>query len=184
MRDRAVTAPAGAVERLRGCQDRIDRVVVAANTVGLDDPVGLPGGTDGDRIGFKGEGEYILHTGIAFIHIIAEDILVRQVAVGADGVLCMRAVVPILVLGIHDVAVVTGGGLVPQVGGRIRCPGEDAQRGQENQDANEESQFLDHLPLLPEKKKICPPVRGGHYTIKKLPVTKSQRQSDHGSIDH
>ena len=42
-------------------------------------------------------------------------------------------VVPVLVLGIHHVAVVAGGGCVAQVGGRVRGPGEDAQRRQEDQ---------------------------------------------------
>jgi hypothetical protein len=36
--------------------------------------------------------------------------------------------VPVLILGIHNVAVVAGGRFVLQVGWRVRHPGEDAQR--------------------------------------------------------
>jgi hypothetical protein len=46
--------------------------------------------------------------------------------------------------GVHHVAFVAGGGCVAQVGRRVRGSGEDPQRRQEEQDANEQGQILDH----------------------------------------
>ena len=94
--------------------------------------IGLVGGADGGRVGLEGEREHILHPGIAFVEIITDDVLVGQVAIGADRHLGVGGVVPVFILGIHDVAVVAGGRFVLQVGRGVRHPGEDAQRGDQD----------------------------------------------------
>ena len=53
-------------------------------------------------------------------------------AIGADGHAGVGGMVPVFILGIHDMAVVTGGGFVLQVGWRIRHPGKNAQRGDQD----------------------------------------------------
>lgn len=127
MGDRAVATPAGAIKGLRPGNDVLDRVGMATDAIGLDDLVGLCRGADGGRVGLESEGEYILHAGIAFIEIIADDVLMGQVTVGTDSVARMRGVVPVLVLVVHDMAVVAGGGFVGEIGGCVRYPRKDSQ---------------------------------------------------------
>jgi hypothetical protein len=49
-------------------------------------------------------------------------------------------VVPVFILGIHDVAVVAGGGFVLQVGGRIGDPSEEAQGGDQDDQPDDKRQ--------------------------------------------
>ena len=61
-------------------------------------------------------------------------------AVGADGEAGVGGVVPVLILGIHDVAVVAGGGFVLEVGGRTGDPGEEAEGGDEDDQPDDKRQ--------------------------------------------
>jgi hypothetical protein len=65
-------------------------------------------------------------------------------AIGTDGIVLMRGVIPILILGIHHMAVITGGWFVAQVGWRVRHPGENAKGGQKSQNSNKEREMLLH----------------------------------------
>ena len=98
-----------------------------ADAVGLDDLVRLMVGADGSRVGLECERIHVPHPGIAFIKVITDNVLVGEMAVGADGITRVSRVVPVLILRVHRVAVVAGGRFVPQVGRRIRHPRENAQ---------------------------------------------------------
>jgi len=130
--NRAVTAPAVTVEGLGAGDDAVDRGGVAADAVGLHNAVGLGAGADGGWVGFEGEGEDILHARVPFVDVVAEQVLVWQVAIGADCGVGMRGVVPVLILVVHDVAVVARCGSVFQVSRRAGDPRKDPQRGQQS----------------------------------------------------
>jgi hypothetical protein len=56
----------------------------------------------------------------------------------------MPGVVPVLVLGIHDVTVVASARFVTHVGGRVRHPDEDAQGSHPRQHGNSQKDLIDH----------------------------------------
>lgn len=146
MRHRAVAVPAIAFEGLRAGDDGIHRGGMAADAVGLEDLVGLVGGADGDRVSLEGERKHILHAGVTFINKITDYVLVGQVAVGANRHAGVGGVVPVFILGIHHVTVVAGGGFVLQVGWRVRHPGEDAQRGEQDEHTDDKRQAFHYYP--------------------------------------
>jgi len=139
-----MTVPAIAVKRLRTGKGVLDRVRVAADAISLENFIRLLRGADGCRIYLERERVHVPHPGIPFVKIITGDVLVREMAVGASGKMYVCRMEPALVLCIHHVAVVASGRFVPQVGGRVRHPGENTEGEQKGDNPDEEGEFPGH----------------------------------------
>jgi hypothetical protein len=160
-----MATPAGAIKGLRTGDDVIDRIRVAADAFGLDNFVGLPGGANGSRVGFKGEGKYVLHSGITLVEIVADYVLVGKMTISTDTVSHMGGVVPILILVVHDVAIVAGGWFMGKISRRVCHPSEDAQCDQQDKHPKNKRSSVVHQPIPKEKRNPPSP----HPTVRMNP---------------
>ena len=110
-----VTIPAIAIEGLRSKHNILDGGSVAPNTVVLNHVFRFLAGSNQCRCLPGAKYKHIMHARPPLGEVIADKIVVRQVAVHTNSLLPMCAVIPILILGVHNVAVIAGGWIGPGI---------------------------------------------------------------------
>jgi len=110
---------------------------MASDAVVLNHP--LPGLVDLNYLWFQSQRENcgMPHAVLCLKEVMTENIVMRNMAVVAMGILPMRVVRPCRVLGCHDVAVNAGFGIVRQVSvspGNVKREEEKAEKNAKGQD--------------------------------------------------
>ena len=130
--------PAIAVERLFAHHHRFDRFFMAANAVRLDNPLGFLGGADRNRDVAGGEGIHILGPLSAFFQVIGSDVLMGEMAVHTLRNIPVGGVIPVFILGIHNMAVCAGFRRASPIGRRVGHKDKKAECGDGSQDSKNE----------------------------------------------